>query len=94
MQYLVRLVAPKGATILDPFMGSGSTGKAVMFENRERNANYKFIGIDLEEKYCQIASARIDYALNKFEYDYIKEKQEAEAFEQYNIFDFIEEKDD
>jgi len=90
MQYLVRLVAPKGATILDPFMGSGSTGKAVMFENRERNANYKFIGIDLEEKYCQIAIARIDYALNKFEYDYIKEKQEAEARGQASIFDFIE----
>jgi len=90
MQYLVRLVAPKGATILDPFMGSGSTGKAVMFENRERNADYKFIGIDLEEKYCQIAIARIDYALNKFEYDYIKEKQEAEARGQANIFDFLE----
>ncbi len=90
MQYLVRLVSPKGATILDPFMGSGSTGKAVMFENRERNANYKFIGIDLEEKYCQIAIARIDYALNKFEYDYIKEKQEAEARGRANIFDFIE----
>ena len=55
MQYLVRLVAPKGATILDPFMGSGSTGKAVMFENRERNADYKFIGIDLEKEYCEIA---------------------------------------
>jgi site-specific DNA-methyltransferase (adenine-specific) len=90
MQYLIRLVTPKGGIILDPFMGSGSTGKAVMFENRERNANYKFIGIDLEEKYCQIASARIDYALNKFEYDYIKEKQEAEARGQANIFDFIE----
>ena len=90
MQYLVRLVSPKGATILDPFMGSGSTGKAVMFENRERNANYKFIGIDLEEKYCQIAIARIDYALNKFEYDYIKEKQEASLRGQANIFDFME----
>ena len=90
MQYLIRLVTPKGGIILDPFMGSGSTGKAVMFENRERNANYKFIGIDLEEKYCQIAIARIDYALNKFEYDYIKEKQEAEARGQANIFDFIE----
>ena len=90
MQYLIRLVSPKGATILDPFMGSGPTGKAVMFENRERNANYKFIGIDLEEKYCQIASARIDYALNKFEYDYIKEKQEAEARGQASIFDFWE----
>ena len=59
MQYLVRLVAPKGATILDPFMGSGSTGKAVMYENKERDAGYKFIGIELSEEYCKIAKARI-----------------------------------
>jgi len=62
MQYLVRLVAPKGATILDPFMGSGSTGKAVMYENKERNANYKFIGIEKDPEYCEIAKARIEYA--------------------------------
>lgn len=62
MQYLVRLVAPKGATILDPFMGSGSTGKAVMFENRERNADYKFIGVELSEEYLPIAEARIKFA--------------------------------
>lgn len=61
MQYLVRLVAPKGATILDPFMGSGSTGKAVMYENKERNANYKFIGIEKDAEYCKIAEARIKY---------------------------------
>lgn len=78
MQYLVRLVSPKGATILDPFMGSGSTGKACMFENRERNANYKFIGIDLEKEYCEIAKARIDYALNKYKYDYQQELKNAE----------------
>lgn len=78
MQYLVRLVSPKGATILDPFMGSGSTGKAVMFENRERDANYKFIGIDLEKEYCEIAEARIDYALNKYKYDYQQELKNAE----------------
>lgn len=36
MQYLVRLVTPNGGTVLDPFNGSGSTGKAVMYENRER----------------------------------------------------------
>ena len=36
MQYLIRLVCPKGSKILDPFNGSGSTGKAVAFENRER----------------------------------------------------------
>lgn len=64
MQYLVRLVSPKGATILDPFMGSGSTGKAVMFENKERNADYKFIGIEKEKEYCDIAEARINYVLN------------------------------
>jgi len=71
-------------------MGSGSTGKAVMFENRERNADYKFIGIDLEEKYCQIANARIDYALNKYEYDVIKEQQQSKQRGQTSIFDFIE----
>lgn len=59
MQYLIRLVAPKGATILDPFMGSGSTGKAIMYENKERNAGYKFIGIEKDAEYCKIAEARI-----------------------------------
>lgn len=62
MQYLIRLVAPKGSTILDPFMGSGSTGKAVMYENKERNADYSFIGIEKQSDYCEIAKARIDYA--------------------------------
>ena len=61
MQYLVRLVSPKGATILDPFMGSGSTGKAVAYENKERNANYNFIGIELSQEYCDIAEARIKF---------------------------------
>ena len=65
MQYLVRLVNPKGATILDCFMGSGSTGKAVMYENAERNKNYKFIGIELTEEYLPIEKARIEYARNK-----------------------------
>lgn len=49
MQYMVRLVSPKGAMILDPFMGSGSTGKAVAYENKERDADYKFIGIDQDK---------------------------------------------
>lgn len=61
MQYLVRLVAPKGATILDPFMGSGSTGKAVAYENVERGAGYNFIGIERESEYCEIARARIEH---------------------------------
>ena len=62
MQYLIRLVAPKGATILDPFMGSGSTGKATMYENREKDKDYKFIGVELTDDYLPIAKARILYA--------------------------------
>ena len=65
MQYLVRLVAPKGATILDPFMGSGSTGKAVAYENKERGADYKFVGIEKETEYCEIAKKRIAFAEGK-----------------------------
>ena len=54
MQYLVRLVTPKGGTVLDPFMGSGSTGKACVLEG------FDFIGIELESDYVAIAKARID----------------------------------
>ena len=64
MQYLVRLVTPNNGTILDPFNGSGSTGKAVMYENKERNKNYKYIGIELTEEYLPIAKARIEYVCN------------------------------
>ena len=63
MQYLIRLVTPSGGIILDPFMGSGSTGKAAMYENSENNKNYQFIGIELDTKYCDIAKLRLDYAL-------------------------------
>ena len=54
MQYLVRLVTPVGGTVLDPFMGSGSTGKACVLEG------FDFIGIELDPEYCKIAQARID----------------------------------
>lgn len=67
MQYLVRLVTPNGWTVLDPFNWSGSTGKAVMYENKDRNKNYKYIGIELTEEYLPIAKARIEYVINKWE---------------------------
>lgn len=54
MQYLVRLVTPKGGTCLDPFMGSGSTGKACKLEG------FDFIGIEMDEEYIKIAEARIE----------------------------------
>jgi len=60
MQYLVRLVTPKDGTVLDPFMGSGSTGKACMMEG------FDFIGIELAEDYFEIAKARIE----KFEFQH------------------------
>ena len=81
MQYLVRLVSPNGATILDCFNGSGSTGKAVMYENYEKNKNYKYIGIELTEEYLPISKARIEYVCNL----------EPVVDNQLTIFDFIEE---
>ena len=53
MKYLVRLVTPKGGLVLDPFMGSGSTGMAA------REEDFKFVGIEKEEEYYEIAKARI-----------------------------------
>jgi len=58
MRYLCRLVTPKGGVILDPFMGSGSTGKAANIEG------FRFIGIEQDAEYCKIAEARIQYARN------------------------------
>ena len=65
MQYLIRLVTPKGGIVLDPFNGSGSTGKAVMYENKERNSDYKYIGIELTGEYLPIAEERINYAIGQ-----------------------------
>jgi DNA modification methylase len=53
MRYLCKLVTPPGGTILDPFMGSGSTGKAAALEG------FRFIGIELESDYTEIAGRRI-----------------------------------
>ncbi len=64
MQYLVRLVTPNNGTVLDPFNGSGSTGKAVMYENKDRNKKYKYIGIEFTEEYLPISKARIEYVCN------------------------------
>jgi site-specific DNA-methyltransferase (adenine-specific) len=54
MRYLCRLVTPPGGVVLDPFMGSGSTGKAAILED------FAFIGIELDSRYFEIATARIN----------------------------------
>jgi len=53
MRYLCRLVTPKGGTVLDPFMGSGSTLKAAELEG------FSAIGIEIDPEYCEIARSRI-----------------------------------
>jgi site-specific DNA-methyltransferase (adenine-specific) len=53
MQYLCRLVTPPGGTVLDPFTGSGSTGKAAMLEG------FNFVGFEREAEYVEIARRRI-----------------------------------
>jgi site-specific DNA-methyltransferase (adenine-specific) len=59
MQYLTRLITPAGGVCLDPFMGSGSTGKACALEG------FRFVGIEQEPSYLPVAEARIKYALGK-----------------------------
>ena len=59
MRYLINLVTPPNGTILDPFMGSGSTGKAAV------RCGVNFIGIEKEQEYMDIASARIEHEKNK-----------------------------
>ena len=59
MQYLCRLVTPENGIVLDPFMGSGSTGKGAVLEG------FNFIGIELETEYCDIAKARIISCTNE-----------------------------
>jgi site-specific DNA-methyltransferase (adenine-specific) len=91
MQYLVRLVTPKGGIVLDPFNGSGSTGKATMYENRDRNAGYKYIGIELTEEYLPIADARIRYAMGDTSpVEYMEMPKNSS--DQISIFDLMEDK--
>jgi site-specific DNA-methyltransferase (adenine-specific) len=59
MRYLVRLVTPASGIVLDPFMGSGSTGKACVCEG------FNFIGIDQSAEYVEIAQARINFAVQE-----------------------------
>ena len=56
MRYLCRLITPKGGTVLDPFMGSGSTGIAA------KDEGFEFIGIEREKEYFEIAERRVSIA--------------------------------
>jgi site-specific DNA-methyltransferase (adenine-specific) len=73
MAYLLRLVTPPGGVALDPFMGSGSTGKAAMREG------FQFIGCEIDEQYAAIARARIDHEITR------QQELQAES-DQLNLF--------
>ena len=53
MRYLCRLITPPGGTVLDPFCGSGSTGKAAVAEG------FGFVGIEMDAEYAKIAESRL-----------------------------------
>lgn len=59
MRYLCRLVTPPGGVVLDPFMGSGTTGVAAV------NEGFSFLGIERERQYFEIARQRIEHAQNE-----------------------------
>jgi DNA modification methylase len=70
MKYLCRLVTPKNGTVLDPFMGSGSTGKAALQEG------FKFVGIEMNKEYFDIANMRIKNSIEKNLFDVFFESDE------------------
>lgn len=61
MKYLVRLVTPPGGTVIDPWMGSGSTGRAAIEEG------FSFIGIEKDPDSVTISAARIAFSYKKAE---------------------------
>jgi adenine-specific DNA-methyltransferase len=61
MKYLCRLITPPNGIVLDPFMGSGSTGKAALQEG------FKFVGIEMNKEYYEIAQNRLSSLDNFFE---------------------------
>ena len=74
MQWLCRLITPPDGIVLDPFMGSGSTGKAAMLEG------FRFVGMEMSPDHMEIAKARIRHAMNKHAND--NTEQECKAAKQ------------
>jgi site-specific DNA-methyltransferase (adenine-specific) len=72
MEYLVKLVTPPGGVVLDPFTGSGSTGKAALLNG------FKFIGIELTADYLPIIKGRLEFAAQTFQQQ-AKEKETKES---------------
>lgn len=80
MAYLVRLVTPPGGIVLDPFMGSGSTGKAAMREGM------RFIGCELSDEYLAIARARIEHEAARIQAERQAAEKAATPSPQFDLF--------
>ena len=80
MQYLIKLITPIGGTVLDPYNGSGSTGKAAMLLKQ-----YNYIGIDTSPEYIEISKHRIIAAIGSIDKEESKDKEEDTQF----LFDNI-----
>ena len=63
MRWLIRLVTPPGGKVLDPFVGSGSTGVAAVLEG------FDFVGIEKDAEYVELAKKRIEHAIPNEEVD-------------------------
>jgi site-specific DNA-methyltransferase (adenine-specific) len=72
MAYLVKLVTPVGGTVLDPFSGSGSTGKAAILNG------FNFVGVEMTDEYLPIIKGRIEHAVSVVEAE--KKKDEETLF--------------
>jgi site-specific DNA-methyltransferase (adenine-specific) len=83
MRYLCKLITPPTGTVLDPFMGSGSTGKAAVLEG------FNFIGIERDESYFEIATARIEHATKHGEKSDKKSNQSSTGSSNNTHFDDI-----
>lgn len=68
MRYLCRLITPPSGIVLDPFMGSGSTGKGAILEG------FDFIGMELDPEYVEIAKARITHAQKEHQQNQSQQK--------------------
>ena len=63
MGYLINMVTPKKGTVLDPFMGSGTTGVA------SKNLSREFVGIEIDPEYYKIAESRINNTISQVRLD-------------------------
>jgi site-specific DNA-methyltransferase (adenine-specific) len=68
MRYLCRLITPPNGMVLDPFMGSGSTGKGAILEG------FDFVGMELDPEYVEIAKARIEHAQKEYKQSLSQQK--------------------